>query len=422
MAVVREELPALLPFDLEQAEIRVVSSADRWVTVAACERALVQEQLQVLWELGWIPRAVVPSSISLVTLARSNKLISSEPAVILDVGERRTTIVVVDSGDVAYARDVALGSDHIIEALMAHVSVGSATLSMSWEQAEALLREAGVPEPQSGSVVGSMHLPVATYLAMIQPVLEQLVSELRRTTTFGAHSASAPSPRKLIMSGEATLIPRWPEWFGLQLGVPVTVMDCERLVGAAGSASSIACGLASPDCPATLNLKPPGWTQRSLMVRAASLGWKVFAAIAVVVWLGTALWHGRDRAITQTLKTLEARWEQLQPAVALSETLQRRQQSIQQLISRQGVTPAWLERLAREFPAPVRLTQLSISEQRQVRMVGQAQAWDQTPEGQVSELALWLEQEQVCQTVQLESTRRSQASADLVEFSLRCNL
>ncbi|MBI2495961.1 MAG: hypothetical protein HYY59_00385 [Candidatus Omnitrophica bacterium] len=448
---VQDELPKLLPFEVPKAQFqffvrhqqRVGEEIECLVSVAACERAPLQRDLEALWQVGWVPKAVVPSALALAQTAKALRAVDKEPVVLVEIGAQRTVMVLMDAGEAVYARDIRLGEDHLIDTLVGQFSVGQATVSLSQEQAKALVREEGIPEPatavpppavadagpregetaiRSQSTVGQMRLPTATYLAMIQPVLEQIASEIRRTMTFGADAATAAVPQRVVISGEGSRIPHCDQWLSKQLAVPVVRLNCEELIGREGSAAAVTCGLVLFERPPKLDLQPPSSRRRGRFLRQATLTWQVLAVLALVIWLGIAFWQVRRRAVAGRLQTLETQWKGLQPIVALQKETEAQTQSVDRLVMKRGVPTEWFRRLASGFPAAVRLTRCGVGASRQVSLSGEVEEREQTPEASVSELTLWLERVRVCNDVQLRSTRRAGAGGHLVAFELTCQL
>src|SRR3989338_4193516 len=189
---VREPLPTLLPLEVERAqyEFRVLRQSrldDQWecrLSVAACEAAPLQHDLRALWDAGWTTWAVAPAALALAQTAKALNVLGQDAAVLMEIAERRTTMALIEAGEVVYARDVALGTEHLIDALTARVSIGESTISLARDEAASLIQETGIPDPAGGGQLGSRQLPMTTYAAMLQPILEQLVSEVRRTMTF----------------------------------------------------------------------------------------------------------------------------------------------------------------------------------------------------------------------------------------------
>ncbi|MBI3996883.1 MAG: hypothetical protein HY352_04420 [Candidatus Omnitrophica bacterium] len=423
------QLPALLPFDASEAHVQfhlerrqpINGHHEVVVSLMACERTLLQRDLEWLWRSGWMPTAVIPSALALVQVGRALGTIGAEPVVLMDIADRRTTIALVDAGAVTYARDVALGMEHLIDALTSQVSMGDRTLALSRPKAEALLRDVGIPH-EASTVVGPVQIPVATYLAMIQPVLEQLASEIRRTMTSGAHATTATPPTRLLISGEACRLARYDTWLAAQLGMSVTRLTCESLLGESGATAAVVCGAALCDQMPSRSLLLPMFHRRRIVTTIAGYLWKTLLAMTLLIWLGTGWRMHQDQRLLQRRRELEAPWVVLQPAVSLQQQCETYAGVAQHVTKAFSLPPAWFHQLAKAFPNPVRLTRLDVSATRAVMLEGEAQERAQTAEATVSELTVWLQESRLCRDVQVGSTRRVEADGNLVAFSLTCQL
>ena len=433
---VKEQLPKVLPFAAEGTQVKFTPrrrqrTNGEWeclLSVAACEVAPLTANLDGLWQAGWGTNGVVPSALALAECAKALDAVKEDYVLLVDIGQGRTTMALVERGEVVYARDVTIGNDHLVEALMGQVSVGERTVSLTWEQAEAITRAVGIPaDTSAGAVAGEgiipTPLPMDTYLAMIQPILEQLVSELRRTMTSATQASPAASATRVLLSGEGSRLPQCDQWLSKQLGVSVELLNCERFLGQAGRTAAIVCGLALHEGRSPLDLQPAPSRQRWLIARTAAMLWRVLALGVVAIWLGAGwvwLQHG---AVAVELSRLTARWTELQPVVVLQEDTQAHLQLVRRLSTDRSVAVEWFRSLARDFPGPVRLTRLSVESTREVEMYGEAQGRDQTPEAYVSELTLWLEESGVCPEVELDATQRlnvMDVDEELVRFTLKC--
>ncbi len=430
---VQERLPGLLPFDPEDAYVqyrvqrqqRVDDRLECRLSVAVCERSALDPVLDALWQAGWIPSEVVPSSLALLHAAGASQSLGATPALLIDLGTHRTTIAMADDSRVVYARDVALGCAHLTEALMGRVVVGEEPISLTREQAEALLGQAGIPAGGGAQEAvspehGLPRIPMAVYLALLQPVLEQLLSEIQRTVTMGAQAPMSALPQQAVLSGEGGCLPHADRWLSEGLNLPVVRLSGERFVGAEGESAALACGLVVSDRPQPLNLQPGVYRRRWRLTRAASAVWKALALASALFWCGAGWWWTRHHGVTRELRALQARWERVQPVVSLQQSIEAHAPLARWLDDARGISPAWFRGLALDFPDPVRLTQLSIASTRHITMAGEAQERDQVPEAYVSELTFWLEREKICQQVQLGSSRRADPSGSLVQFALAC--
>lgn len=431
--VIEEQAPKLLPFAIEQAHLQFTvqratpsgGHLERQIALAACERAVVERDLAALYDAGWVPSGVLPSSVALVEAARALGVLGQTPLLLIDLGERRTTIALVEAGDVVYARDISIGADHLTEALMGQVAIGPETLSLSRAQAQALKATVGIPDASASQETvnaGSIRIPLARYLAMVQPVLEQLTSEVRRTIAFAAQTASSAAPTRALISGIGCQMPQCDHWLSRTLGLPVSRLDCTPILGASGATAAVPYGLAVATPSHLLDLQPVPWRRRGHVVRAAAQASRVLLAAALLVGVAGGWWVVKDGTMSSQLTHLETQQRHLQPVVSLQEQLAAYTGVVDRLINEQGVPLVWGRRLAQDFPSPVRLTHLTVDVSGRVALTGEAQAREQNPEANISTLVLWLEQHRLCQQVELQSSRRISASGDLAEFSLTCQL
>jgi len=421
---VRAELPKLLPYEVDRAQVqfrvrrqqRVDDALECAVSLAACEAASLQDALDALWQAGWVVRGVAPAALALVQTAKALGAVRQDAVVLVDIGERLTTMVLIEAGEAVYARDVTLGGDHLTDALTGQVG----PVALTWEEADALKREVGIPEAQAGLAVGPRRIPVGAYLSMVQPILEQLVSEIRRTMTFGAQAVSASAPVRVMISGEGSRLPQITSWLSGKLAVPVTRLNCEPLLGSAGATAAVSCGLALFSHPPKLDLQPPASKQRSVLTQAAAWCWRGIALATLAIWIGTGVWHVRRRHVADELRAINVRWATVQPIVEMKDNVDAYMQLTHRLTVERGVSAAWFRTLAGDFPKAVRLTTLAVSGPHEVRLEAEAQERAQSPEAYVSEFALWLDRADLCRNVQLGSTGRKEADNTLVTFSLTC--
>jgi Tfp pilus assembly PilM family ATPase len=423
----QQQLPALLPFETARVQIRfqvrrqqrVDGRYESLFAVAACERQSLQEAVEALWRAGWPVAGVAPAGLALAGAAQALGALAGPTAMLLDVGGRRSTLVSLEGEELAYARDVPLGVDHLRDALMGGVSAGHQQVQLSRPEADAVLQQAGIPalETPAAELRG---MPAPTYLALVQPILEQLAEEVRRTMTFASRTTTATAPTRLLLSGEGLRLPGFERWLGRQLGVPVERLSAAPLVGADGEAAALVCGLAARPQDGALNLTPPTAQQRRQALRGLAMGWRLLAVAAGLVWLLTARVQQDAQAAAHHRRQVAAAWAERQPVVALRAALAAQDETERGLLGPSPVTVEWLHRLSEGFPDPVRLSQLTLGERQRVDMVGEAQAREQAAEAYVSELALWLEQGGLCRGVRQDSSRRTQGQEQLVGFGLTC--
>lgn len=483
---VRERVPLVLPFELAHCHyhyrlIRQQPTNGRVqaaVQVAACSRAELWRNLELLLQLGWAPSHVSPSALALESLVNAVPERPREAILLLDVGARRSSCALMVGGVVVFARDVRIGSEDLTEALMVQVSVREQSLQLSRNEAESLKRQLGLLESGSASSPLASQLPPGLYQALLQPVLEQWLVEIQRTITSGTQwLAEAGVPRtseaagagltQLWLSGGGSQLVGVDRWLNLQLGLPVERVTIPDLPAPEQPPFAVACGLAlgaGAPAPAPAATAAAALTTGPISMATPGQGRAVAAAqpgavrlrsrapvsakpinllparvqghrglirterllIAGLIWVMAGLWlaaagarleHGRA---LRRVASLEGRSRALEPVTTLWQAVASRLALIGAVKSASAVSAEWFDALSEGFPNPVRLTELEVSATGDVHMAGQAEMRAQSPEAAVSELAMWLAAAEVCRDVRLGSSQRNAQQAHLVDFLLTC--
>ena len=428
---VQEQLPRLFPFDvarlrwcsrLTQRQM-VAGTLSCTVQVAACDAEALAQDVGCLQRAGWLPSHAYPAAYAMVALAKAQGALAPQGTTLLmDIGAKHLLLVLVSDGQLLMAREVALGSDYVTEALTSQLTVGQQTLQLSWEEAEQLKCAVGIPEataPSPEQLVGG-RVPLATYQAMVQPVLEQWQGELQRTIAFCGQTHPEAIPQRLLVSGGGAQLIGFDRWLTKQLDIPVQRLSVRPFLGDEAPGLAITCGLLLAEERAGVDLlpEPVAAARRVVKLERALIAVTLLAVVGVgLVTTGTVR---QRQALERQLAPMQQRWRALEPVRQLANHVASREVLIDTLV-RTGTVPAdWLASLREEFPSPVRLTHLSVDGNGSVRMVGQAEGREQTPEAYVSEFAMWLERAGVCRGVRLGSSQRHGGETDLVDFNLTC--
>lgn len=472
-SLIREHIPKLFPFEVSRCrfDYRMLSQQagggqlSGTVQIAACDLDAIERDLAACWRSGWIPSRAYPTALAVAALAAAQGLLGQDPALLLRLGARRSTLALMLDGAVVFAREVALGSDDVTEALTSRITIGQQVLQLTWQEAERLKCEVGLPEGASPVELLGGRLPAMTYAALLQPVLEQWIGEIQRTVASGTRpygavarvgqpssweaadrmAEGAVAPRRVLLCGGGSQMAGLDRWLTRQLAVPVERVSLEPVFGEERPTFAVACGLLMADgitrfplarrsrqsratsrmASGALSRRIPNLLpERSRRIRRLVRLERMAINGLLLAWLGvgvaTALLVGQREPLRQQLAPVEDRWQALAPVTALAQARASYAELVSGLSSSGGVSAGWLKRLSREFPRPVRLTELLVDSVGDVQVKGQAQAREQTPEAYASEFAMWLEQARLCADVRLDSSERSQRDSQLVEFSLRC--
>ena len=437
---VQERLPMLFPFDPSRcrSQYRLLGSpgsitASMRLQLAAGDVELMQRDLQPCWRVGWVPTHACAAATALAALAAAQGVGQRDPTLLLELGARRAIISILVGGEVIFAREAAFGSDDLTEALTSQIMVGQEQVRLSWEQAERLKCQAGVPDAMvaaaggesppagEGAAEWNSPLPQETYHALLQPILEQWLDEIHRTIAAGLQDVPDAEPRIALLSGGGSQLSGLDRWLNRQLGLDVRRLSVQPMLGENQPAFSTVCGLLASDRSTMLNLLPEPWRAARRLIHALRMVAVSLLLLVALIWAGRLLVRDQQRAVSAARNALASQWEGFKPVRTLSQAVETHERLVETLAHRPGIPPGWLKRLAQGFPDAIRLTELSVQGEGLIVMKGQAQAREQSPEASVSELVMWLSQAGVCTDVRLDSNERNVNDATLVDVNLTCH-
>lgn len=239
------EAEQYIPFDLAdvQLDFQVMNSGEAGrtttdVLLVAAKRDKIDERTDVVMRSGRQPVVLDLEAFALVNAYEANHPDRNEPLTVLVHAGRTSTIVcLLERGQLAFTRDIALGGQSHSEALMRDLNVDAVVAERLKFPSRPLLP--GVTADQVKSV--------------LREVSAQLVSEISKTLDF--YRATAPIERvsRIVVSGGACAADSLTELLGAEFDAPVEVFDPFRAIerrrgveagGVAGPAYAVAVGLA----------------------------------------------------------------------------------------------------------------------------------------------------------------------------------
>lgn len=239
------EAEQYIPFDLAdvQLDFQVMNAAEAGrtttdVLLVAAKRDKIEERTDVVARAGRQPVVLDLEAFALVNAYEANHSDREDPLTVLVHAGRTSTIVcLLERGQLAFTRDIALGGQSHSEALMRELGVDAVT-------AERL------KFPTRPLVPG---VTVEQIDATLREVSGQLVMEIGKSIDF--YRATAPIERisRIVVSGGACAAAGLSELLAAQFDAPVEVFDPFRaidrrrvsgLASGAGPAFAVAVGLA----------------------------------------------------------------------------------------------------------------------------------------------------------------------------------
>lgn len=144
-----------------------------------------------------------------VALGRATfRALKDRHIVMLDFGADTTDMSVMSDGSLVFSQSISIGSDALTQSIINQ-------FNFEYVQAEEYKRNYGlVPDVLEGRVAASM-----------QPVMDSIITEVRRGIEFYKSKILMPAPNRYLLSGDGALLPGLADYISQNLGVTAEVLD-----------------------------------------------------------------------------------------------------------------------------------------------------------------------------------------------------
>ncbi len=205
------------------------------VLLSSVPNAYVEAKLDMLESVGFNVIAFEPDSFAIMRSMIAPD--ATVPQMVLEIGERSTDLVVVVNGAPRLTRSIAVGSDAIIRAAVAGLSVDAT-------QATQFVYKFGLSKDK---------LEGRVYSAIISTV-DNLILEVDKSIKFFQGRYPGVNLERIIVTGGASTLPEFPLYIANKFGVNVEIGNAWRNVSFPSSRQNellsvsnhfaVACGLA----------------------------------------------------------------------------------------------------------------------------------------------------------------------------------
>ncbi len=243
------EAEEYIPFRLNEVNIdsMILGEADDGdhakmdVLLVSAKKDLIEEHVSIIREAGLEPRVVDVDSFAFLNCFETNYNPGvDECLALINIGSSMTSINIYGHGRTRFSRDIPIGGDTITTAIRAR-------LNCSWTEAERLKIEIGAPAAQQGGpndatqvhnslmdnirgtieglngTSGDSKETVAS--ASIGNILNNLLSEARRSVEFFESQYRGQNVGRVVLGGGTAMLRNLAEYFESELRLPVEVID-----------------------------------------------------------------------------------------------------------------------------------------------------------------------------------------------------
>lgn len=171
------------------------------VLITAAPKDYIDSLTDILKQAGLQPLALEAESQATARSVVGREM--NETALIADIDTVRTSLIIYDKGVLQFTSSLPIAGNMMTESV-------AKTLSVSFEEAEKLKRQIGVSDENDSSVTQKLATKVKKAL---QPILENLVEEIKNTIRFYEEHGSAESKiSKLVLVGGSGKLKHLPSF------------------------------------------------------------------------------------------------------------------------------------------------------------------------------------------------------------------
>ena len=224
--MVRYEIEQKVPFPIDEmvCDRQVLGdtpSGDKSVMIVAAKADQVEALTTALQGAGFSPELVDVAPIALTNAVRHASGGDESCVVLLDIGAKTTSLVIVE-GDVVYNRSIPVAGNAITKEI-------SAALGCSSEDAEQLKMERGYVS--AGGVTEDEDEVTDRVSKVCRAVLTRLVAEISRSINFYRSQQGGSAPVALYLTGGSALLPQIDAFFAESLGLEVAFFNPFEFIG-----------------------------------------------------------------------------------------------------------------------------------------------------------------------------------------------
>ena len=220
MQSARYEVEQNVPFPIDEIvwgsqALKTADDGDVVAMIVAAKVELVRSVTNAVTDAGLRPEIVDAAPVSVCNALYANYPDLDGCSIVLDIGARSTSMIIVDDGNV-YVRSITIGGNTIDKEL-------AQTFGCSLEEAEDLKKEIGYVSP--GGVAEDADETADRVLKVIRAVMTRLHAEISRSVNFYRLKQGGGVPQRVFLAGGTSRLPRIDEFFGEMLAAPIEILD-----------------------------------------------------------------------------------------------------------------------------------------------------------------------------------------------------
>lgn len=218
-----------IPFNLEEIIIdsylageftNEAGSKQLAVMVAIAQRKELGSILSLLQELRLTVVGINAIPFGLANIIGYIKGVRPEkPVACVEIGAKHTYISIYKSNKLVFTRTIPVTSSQITDSMCGVLISDKGRIELSRDEAESIKRRFGLPRAKEEVLDGKIS---ANYvIAMVKPILDQFVPEIKRTFTYYTSQLKGPEPNRIYLVGGGAKLKNLDGFLREELGIDV---------------------------------------------------------------------------------------------------------------------------------------------------------------------------------------------------------
>lgn len=223
------ELNKIANIDLEKAYYvyEKVADSPRGTSIVAyiCSKEIINSYEHVFNDLGLGLLGILPTSYSISGFYDFYDRYKDYSICHLEIGAQTTLVSFVKNNRLIFSREMLTAGKNFTEVLMSPLSPGESKKRLTYEKAEKLKKEIGIPygDMLQQTEDGISYSQIAI---LVRPVLERLMSGVQRTIEYVRAEFKIDTPAsRIILSGGSAELKNIEKEFAQRFNLPVEKMN-----------------------------------------------------------------------------------------------------------------------------------------------------------------------------------------------------
>ena len=204
------ELRKNIPFELEDAvyDYTILNNNNEEgqidIVVSVVQKEKMEELMDIVEGSGLLMAGINVAPFALENLIASSGLLKAKGTVaLLDIGYGGAGINFFSGGKLQFARSVGGCGREIIDALARKIVVKNESVELTSQEVEEIIRKYNIIDP--GDEIVKEIVPVSQLSMMVRPVIERLVSEVKRSLAYYKQVKETQVERIVLAGGVSKL-------------------------------------------------------------------------------------------------------------------------------------------------------------------------------------------------------------------------